>query len=307
MATFKVHKKSGYTVLSNTPIREKNMSLKAKGLLWLMLSLPEDWDYSIPGLCAICKENQSAIESALKELKQFGYLIVEKKYPNQTESGRIEYIYNVYEEPVSENQDDSSEDFEQGGKQEQAPGFLGVENPGLNKYKDNQNTTHVSSKDDTLEYKGRSQSSARSETQSSGKLFSSGKSQTRKSSVQKTNTFITSCQREAIKKEFSQEVLTELDKYFRMLAEMNTLLPAVSIAEQLAHLARVPKERQVTVVKNTISRGWKSLQYEAESIMTSGNRGSSFVDTASPDTFKATPEADKNGDWKKEIPAENIF
>ena len=159
------------------------------------------------------------------------------------------------------------------------------------------NNSNVVSKDTTYSRSG-------SETSPSGKLFSSEKSQTRKSSVQKTNAFITSCQREAIKKEFSKEVLAELDKYFRMLAEMNCLLPAVSIAEQLTHLAKVPCQKQVAVVKNTVSRGWKSLQYEAEATTVSR---SSFVDTASPNTFTATPEEQKNGDWKKQIPEDHIF
>lgn len=301
MATFKVNKKRDYTVLSNTPLREKNMSLKAKGLLCLMLSLPEDWDYSIPGLCAICKENQTAIQSALKELKEFGYLVVEKKYSNQTKSAHFEYIYNIYEEPLRVEQPEEDGINEAGDTSSPDTGNPYLENLGLNKSKDN--NSHVVSKDTTLE-KGHSQSSTRSETPSSGKLFSSAKSPTRKSSVQKTNTFITTCQREAVKKEFSKEVLAELDKYFRMLAELNCLLPSVSIAEQLTHLAKVPQHKQVSVVKNTISRGWKSLQYEAEA--TIAPRGS-FVDTASPNTFTATPEDQKNGDWKKQIPEDHIF
>ena len=85
--------------MSNAHFKEKEMSLKAKGLLSLMLSLPDTWDYSIAGLCAICKENQSAIKSTLSELKHFGYLVVTKKMPNETESGRIEYTYNIYEKP----------------------------------------------------------------------------------------------------------------------------------------------------------------------------------------------------------------
>ena len=305
MATFKVNKKRDYTVLSNTPLREKNMSLKAKGLLCLMLSLPEDWDYSISGLCTICKENQTAIQSAQKELKEFGYLVVEKKYSNQTKSGHFEYIYNIYEEPLQVEQPE--EDGIDGAGDTSSPdtGNPYLENLGLNKSKDN--NSHVVSRDTTLE-KGQEQAPTRSETLSSGKLFRSAKPKTRKSSVQKTNSFITACQREAIKKEFSPAVLAELDKYFRMLAEMNALLPAVSIAEQLAYLAKVPKHRQIVVVKNTISRGWKSLQYEAEAITTGKSAGgSSFVDTASPGTFHATPEEDKNGDWKKNIPEDHIF
>lgn len=304
MATFKVHKRSDYTVLSNTPIREKNMSLKAKGLLWLMLSLPEDWDYSIPGLCAICKENETAIRSALTELKDFGYLVVEKQYPNQTQSGHIEYIYNIYEEPVAQNQEEETPETGNGNEQPQDPENLPVENPGLNKIK--KSNTHVVSKDTTFD-KGHSQSSARSETSSSGKLFSSAKSQTRKSSVQRTNTFITTCQKEAVKKEFSKEVLAELDRYFRMLAELNCLLPSMSIAEQLTHLKKVPVDKQATVVKNTISRGWKSLQYESEAVITGGGSRGSFVDTASSNAFTAISEEQKNGDWKKEIPADHIF
>lgn len=99
MAVIRVNKTKDYTVMSNIHLKEKDMSLKAKGLLSLMLSLPEDWDYSITGLVALCKENESAIKSTLGELKYFGYLIVTKKMPNETESGRIEYEYDIYEQP----------------------------------------------------------------------------------------------------------------------------------------------------------------------------------------------------------------
>lgn len=99
MTTYKVHKTKDYTVMSNIHLRDKNLSLKAKGLLSVMFSLPDEWDYSINGLVAICKENNTAVESALKELKEFGYLVVTKKLPNETENGRIEYEYDIYESP----------------------------------------------------------------------------------------------------------------------------------------------------------------------------------------------------------------
>lgn len=168
------------------------------------------------------------------------------------------------------------------------------------------NNTNILSKDSILDTADtQPQASAKP---SSGKLFSSAKPTTRKTSVEKTNNFITDCERQAVKKEFSAEVLAELSKYFRMLAEMNCLLPSVSIAEQLVQLKAVPEGRQVTVVKNTISRGWKSLQYEAQSAVAPGSYNKSgFVDTASPNTFTATPEEDKNGDWKSEIPEDHIF
>lgn len=96
MAVIRVNKTSDYTVMSNAHFREKSMSLKAKGLLSLMLSLPDDWDYSINGLCSICKENATAIRSTLAELEKFGYLIRER---SRDENGKFDYVYNIFEKP----------------------------------------------------------------------------------------------------------------------------------------------------------------------------------------------------------------
>lgn len=108
MSVIKVNKTKDYSVMSNYHLRDKNLSLKAKGLLSVMLSLPEDWNYSVSGLVSICIESETAVENALKELKDNGYVIVEKIMPDKTSSGRIEYEYNIYERPQttqdSENQ-----------------------------------------------------------------------------------------------------------------------------------------------------------------------------------------------------------
>ena len=112
MAIFRVQKTRDYTIMSNAHLKDKGLSLKAKGLLSVMLSLPDEWDYSIDGLVAISKENETAIKSTLKELKEHGYLEVIKLMPNQTESGRIEYVYNVYERPLEEKQEDKKQGVE---------------------------------------------------------------------------------------------------------------------------------------------------------------------------------------------------
>lgn len=104
MAIFRVNKNKDYAVMSKYHLKEKEMSLKAKGLLSQMLSLPNEWDYSISGLVAINKENESAIKSTLSELKDFGYLKITKLLPNITTSGRIEYIYDIYEKPIQEGE-----------------------------------------------------------------------------------------------------------------------------------------------------------------------------------------------------------
>ena len=98
MAVIRVNKSKNYTVMSNYHLREREMSLKAKGLLSLMLSLPNDWDYTIEGLVTICKENETAVKSTLNELKDFGYLEILKV---QNQKGQFEYQYNIYEKPQS--------------------------------------------------------------------------------------------------------------------------------------------------------------------------------------------------------------
>ncbi len=115
MSVIRINKTSNYTVISNYHFKEKEMSLKAKGLLSLMLSLPEDWNYTVDGLVSLCKENETAIISTLKELKEFRYLKVDKLMPNQTKSGKIEYVYNIFEQPCLqdlENQDLENQDLE---------------------------------------------------------------------------------------------------------------------------------------------------------------------------------------------------
>lgn len=93
----RVNKSDNYTVMSNYHLKDRYLSLKAKGLLSVVLSLPEEWDYSIQGLASISRENETSIKSALKELKENGYLIITKKMPNETKSGRIEYEWDFYE------------------------------------------------------------------------------------------------------------------------------------------------------------------------------------------------------------------
>ena len=96
MAYFRVNKNRDYTVMSNHHLRDRNLSLRAIGLLSKMLSLPDDWDYSVPGLVAICQESKNIIQGALKELEKKGYLV---RTMTRDSSGHIGYNYDVYEQP----------------------------------------------------------------------------------------------------------------------------------------------------------------------------------------------------------------
>ena len=75
MAVFRIERTRDYTVMSNHHLRNANLSLKAKGLLSMMLSLPEDWNYTTRGLAKICKEGVDAIGAALRELERAGYIV----------------------------------------------------------------------------------------------------------------------------------------------------------------------------------------------------------------------------------------
>ncbi len=100
MADFEVKRKKGYTVMSNHHLQNGALSLKAKGLLSYMLSLPEDWDYSIAGLAVKNKEGRAAIRAALEELEAFGYLRRERvRADGGTFAGSR---YFVYEEPLAQ-------------------------------------------------------------------------------------------------------------------------------------------------------------------------------------------------------------
>lgn len=126
MSVVRVNKTKNYTVMSNEHLKDKRLSLKAKGLLSVMLSLPDTWDYSISGLVAICRESETAVKSTLNELKSCGYLVVTKKMPDETESGRIEYVYDIFEKAQTEKQS-----VEKQGVEKQGVENLGVENLGV--------------------------------------------------------------------------------------------------------------------------------------------------------------------------------
>ena len=97
MAVFRVERNTGYTVMSNHHLRNKELSLKAKGLLSQMLSLPEDWDYTLAGLSHINRESIDAIRTAVWELEKAGYIL---RRQGRDEKGKMTAIeYTIYEQP----------------------------------------------------------------------------------------------------------------------------------------------------------------------------------------------------------------
>ena len=209
-SVIRVNKTKDFTIMSNYHFRDKNLSLKAKGLLSLMLSLPDEWDYSINGLVAICKENETAIKSTLNELKKYGYLVVDKLMPNETKSGRIEYVYNIYETPHLNSRDVKQELEKQGVEN------LGVENHG--QYNTNKlNTKELNTKDKKINDKLDKQKSSKNEpiedkqvNEGSTKLTGSIQEDNKPKYYLEAENFIT---KHLIKIGFLKEDDIEIDRY----------------------------------------------------------------------------------------------
>ena len=97
MAVFRIEKTRDYTVMSNYHLRDRSLSLKAKGLLSLMLSLPEDWDYTMKGLARICKDGIDSSSGGIRELEAHGYLVRARVRGANGQLGSIEYT--ILEQP----------------------------------------------------------------------------------------------------------------------------------------------------------------------------------------------------------------
>ena len=107
MAVFRVERTRDYTVMSNHHLKNKDLSLKAKGLLSQMLSLPENWDYTLAGLSAINRESKDAIRSAVNELEKAGYIRRRQTVDSRGKFSGNEYI--IYEQPQPLSASPSSE------------------------------------------------------------------------------------------------------------------------------------------------------------------------------------------------------
>lgn len=99
MAVFRVHKTDNYTVMSNHHLQDTNLSLKAKGLLSLMLSLPADWNYSAKGLAELSKDGEDAVKSGLKELEEHHYLT---RTQVRVKGIISDWQYDIYETPLGD-------------------------------------------------------------------------------------------------------------------------------------------------------------------------------------------------------------
>ena len=99
MAVYRTEKKEDFTIMSNYHFKDRRLSMKAKGLLSMMLSFSDDWQYSLNGLAAISKEGLTAIRAMVQELEDNGYLVRRRLRNGHGQLSNVEY--DIYEEPWS--------------------------------------------------------------------------------------------------------------------------------------------------------------------------------------------------------------
>lgn len=223
LSVIRVEKTKNYTVMSNYHFKEKTMSLKAKGLLSLMLSLPDNWDYSIAGLVAICKENETAIKSALKELQQFGYVKVDKIMPDKTESGRIEYVYNIYEKPKQEDKKQCVENLHVEIQRVENHTQLNTNKLNTNKLNTKNNIKENFKKKSKIDHK------------------------------------LESIEKKCLEYDLEDEVIEILSRFFRNLLENNKLVTDDKVNAILAKLAEVDKKTQLNAIQLSLDKGYMNI------------------------------------------------
>lgn len=253
MSVIRIEKNKNYTVMSNFHLKEKEMSLKAKGLLSMILALPDNWNYSIAGLVSICKENETAIKSALKELKTFGYLKVVKKMADETETGRIEYEYIIYEEPQKQNQENLGVEN------------LYIENPRqLNTNK--LNTNNIDNNISNINITNMENSKNSEITIEETKIDNIEKPKKKKELTKKQ---INAIQRTKILEEFIKDEPEELKKALRDYVDVRQNernLQAKQLQIILEDFEKAYKNKPLseilTQIRKATARGWSALVYE---------------------------------------------
>lgn len=129
--------------MSNTHLKDKRLSLKAIGLLSVVLSLPDDWHYTVNGLVGIVKDGERAVNGALSELKENGYLRIEKLYPNKDGRSKIEYQYIFSETPQDIQNVPLEQDIQNVGLQNVGLQDVGLQNVGTYKDTNKPNTNKL--------------------------------------------------------------------------------------------------------------------------------------------------------------------
>lgn len=242
MAIFKIEKNDNYTVMSNYHLRDKNISLKAKGMLSFMLSLPEDWDYSLAGLVSVLKENETSIKAILSELKDNNYLKIIKK---QNDKGLFEYVYNIYEYPYQEN----NEEIENTKKESPEADKPVVENPTV----DNPVVDNPKVEVPEVENQGQINTNILNT-----KILNTNKQNNKKKKKEKTDTEFDTLIKQKIQNE---DVKNAIYDFIKMRKAIKKPLTTKGLELNINKLNKLSTntDEQLLIINNSIMNNWQGL------------------------------------------------
>ena len=246
MAVFRVHKNENYTVLSNYHFKERRMSLKAKGLLSLMLSLPEGWDYSAAGLVTLSKDGKDSVNAALKELEKFGYL---RRTQAIDTGGKFSgYNYEIYEQP--------SDTAKAAAAEKEAAAQPKAENPPTGEpFAENPSTGKPTTEKPTTE----------NPPQLNTDLLTTKKLNTERSSTdereRKKGTGLTSYDTIINERIFDEEVKATLREFIKMRKLIKKPLTDFALTKLINKLEKFTTDpkAQVAILENSIVNNWQDI------------------------------------------------
>ena len=246
MAVFRVHKNENYTVLSNYHFKERRMSLKAKGLLSLMLSLPEGWDYSAAGLVTLSKDGKDSVNAALKELEKFGYL---RRTQAIDTGGKFSgYNYEIYEQP--------SDAAKAAAAEKEAAAQPKAENPPTGEpFAENPSTGKPTTEKPTTE----------NPPQLNTDLLTTKKLNTERSSTdekeRKKGTGLTSYDAIIAERIFDEEVKATLGEFIKMRKLIKKPLTDFALTKLINKLEKFTTDpkAQVAILENSIVNNWQDI------------------------------------------------
>jgi hypothetical protein len=246
MAVFRVHKNENYTVLSNYHFKERRMSLKAKGLLSLMLSLPEGWDYSAAGLVTLSKDGKDSVNAALKELEKFGYL---RRTQAIDTGGKFSgYNYEIYEQP--------SDAAKAAAAEKEAAAQPKAENPPTGEpFAENPTTEKPTTEKPTTE----------NPPQLNTDLLTTKKLSTERSSTdereRKKGTGLTSYDAIIAERISDEEVKATLYEFIKMRKLIKKPLTDFALTKLINKLEKITQDprAQVAILENSIVNNWQDI------------------------------------------------
>jgi hypothetical protein len=267
MSVIRVVKNNNYTVMSNAHLHDKRLSLKAVGLLSIVLSLPNDWHYTVKGLVGSVKDGERAVNGALSELKKCGYLQVNKLYPN-SERSKIEYQYVFYEKPQGIQNVHLEQDLQNVGLQNVDLQNVGLQNVDL---------------------------------QNVGAYINTNKQSTNKQNTKELNTN----KEKTIKKESidsvihnytnSEELVSALLDFKEMRKVLKKPLTPRAMKQCLKKLDGLDEKSKVKVVLQSVEHGWMTF-YELKDIKSFTKNG-----TTVPQWYTKTEQHVASDELKDEV------